>query len=786
MFKKSLFFLLFVISAMNIAAQDIYPGLVTDSHNKPLPNVSVLLSHDEYFIAGATTDDNGKFNLSVPFKKSETYSLKLSLIGFTTITNQFVYPDTSSLVFILQKTNELLNDVTVTAKRPLITRRSDRYIINVENSILANGNSGLEVLQKSPGIWVNSDGAIRIKGNQSVTVMINDMVQRMTEEELAEYLKSLRSEDISKIEVIQNPPAEFEAAGAGGIIHIILKKARKDGLNGSVYSFNRLQWDKAYISDGASLDLKVQRLYLSGGVSLSQDRNSSSAYSNITYPDKSQYNTSGTRDNDNRRQQFRFGIGYDINKNQSIGIQSISIGNQFYNKFYTNSYYQDATEQTSGYAYTDWVRKPLFITTTFNYSWKIDTLGSLFKIVADHLYGKKAELNQFTATYDDPLQNTTYRVNTPIATNIYSLQMDYTKVFSNKLQLKAGAKYASTKKDNQLIRNDFFGNEWKNDSLLSNHFLYNENILMFYAALEKTFGKTSVKAGLRTEETFSKGNSLTTVQQFNRNYSGWFPSLFITHTLNETKGNSVYINYSRRLQRPGFKELNPYRIQFDNHTIMLGNPYVTPQYTNNVEAGYNFLNDFSATVYLAVTDKVIGQLATPVAGNIIEYQYQNFDRNTEYGISLSAPFTIIKGWTSSNSAFAYDAAYTINQVKVQQQTFALKSLHTIIVKKIMDVEVIGEYRSKYVEANSLMAYQFYCDLGISRKIFHGKGRVKLYCSDISNSSREKEITDYARTHIYFYQKRQTRNPSISLNYNFSSGKKFSSKKIESGNTDNRN
>lgn len=785
MIKKSLFFLLVFISA-KVAGQNIYPGRVTDSRNIPLPFVSVLLSQNDRFLAGVTTDDNGNFKLDFAFQKNEEYSLKLSLVGFKTITHHFIYPDTSSLVFILQKTTELLNDIIVTAKRPLVSRRSDRYIINVENSMLANGNSGLEVLQKSPGIWVNSNGAIRIKGNQSIMMMINDVVQRMTEDELAEYLKSLRSEDISKIEVIQNPPAEFEATGTGGIIHIILKKARKDGLNGSVYSVNRLQGDKAYISNGASLDYKVQQIYLSGGVSLSHDKNSSSAFSNITYPDKSQYNTSGTRDNDNRRQQFRFGMGYDINKNQSIGLQSISIGNQFYNKFYTSSYYEDATEQTMGNAYTNWTRKPLFISTTFNYNWKIDSLGSLFKIVADHMYGKKTEMNQLTATYNDPLQNTTNRVITPIATNVYSLQLDYTKMFDNKLQLKTGAKYARTEKDNLLIREDFLGSEWKTDSLMSNRFLYLENVLMFYAALEQTFGKTSVKGGLRNETTFSKGDSRTTGQQFNRNYSGWFPSVFITHTFNETKANSVFINYSRRLQRPGFKELNPYRLQFDNHTIMLGNPYLTPQYTNNVEAGYNFLHDFSATVYLAITDKVIGQLATPVSGNIIEYQYQNLDRNTEYGISLSAPFTIMKGWTSSNSAFAYHAAYTINQVKVQKQTFALKSYHTISFKKIVDIEVIGEYRSKYVQSNSVMGSLFYCDIGISRKIFHGKGRVKFYYSDITNSSREREITDYAGTHIYFYQKRQTSNPSISVNYNFSSGKKFNSKKIESGNTDNRN
>ncbi|MEO6819841.1 MAG: outer membrane beta-barrel protein [Ginsengibacter sp.] len=780
--------LIFIIGCMltyPIVAQNKYGGMVTDDKNFPLPFATILLSQNDQFLTATTTDEFGKFNLDFPLLKNQKYSLKLSLVGYITFVYPFIYPDTGFSKFILLKNKELLNEITVTANQPLVTRRADRYIINVENSILANGNLGLEVLRKSPGLWVNNNGGIRIKGNQSVTVMINDVVQRMSEDELAEYLKSLRSEDINQIEVIQNPPAEYEAAGPGGIIHIILKKSRKDGLNGSLYGLNRLQGDQFYISDGANLDYKVKKYYFTGAVSLSRDRNSSYANSNITYPDNSMYKTNGTRDNDNRRQQFRFGIGYDINKNQTIAIQSISIGNQFYNKFYTSSYYEDAKEQTTGKAFTDWVRKPLFISNTLNYSWKSDSLGSLFKIVADYMYGKKSELNQFTATYNDALQNITYRVSTPVETNIYSLQADYTKMLSGKLQVKAGAKYAKSKKDNELIREDFQSKEWKKDSLMSNRFLYNENIIMFYVAMEKTVGKTEMKAGLRAEETFSNGNSLTSSQQFKREYLGWFPSIFISHTLNEKKGNSVYLNYARRLKRPGFQELNPYRLQFDNHTIMLGNPYLTPQYTHNVEAGYHFLHDFSATIYLAITDRVIGQIAMPVMGNIIEYQYQNLDKNTEYGISLSAPFRISKGWTSSNSAFAYYAAYTINQVKLQQQTFALKSNHNINLKNLMDIEVIAEYRSKYVEANTVMGSQFYCDLGISRKILKGKGRLKLYCSDITNSSREKEITNYAGTHIYYYQKRQTRNLSISINYNFSAGKKFNAKKIETGNTDNR-
>jgi hypothetical protein len=241
-----LFFLL--TNVLIVFGQKSYTGSVKDEHKKPLAFVSVVLLQNDQFLAGTTSDESGFFHLSFDFKDQEKYGLRFSQIGMAGVLHTFIYPDTLLKTFTLKADKNLLNDITVTAKRPLITRKSDRYIINIENSLLATGNSGLEVLQKSPGIWVNSEGVIRMKGNQSVTVMINDVVQRMNADELAEYLKTLRSEDISKIEVIQNPPAEFEASGAGGIIHIILKKARKNGLNGTVNSFNRLQGKTAFIN----------------------------------------------------------------------------------------------------------------------------------------------------------------------------------------------------------------------------------------------------------------------------------------------------------------------------------------------------------------------------------------------------------------------------------------------------------------------------------------------------------------------------------------------------------
>ncbi|MCP9753355.1 outer membrane beta-barrel family protein [Ferruginibacter sp. HRS2-29] len=786
MFRTSALYFLLMINVGIVSGQKMYTGSVVDDHQKPVAFVSVALLYDDRFLSGTTCDETGVFRISYDFEDKQRYTIRLSQTGMTDVSHEFVYPDTMPNVFIMHPDRNLLNDVTVTAKRPLITRRSDRYIINIENSLLATGNSGLEVLQKSPGIWVNSDGAIRMKGNQAVTVMINDVVQRMTSDELVEYLKTLRSEDISKIEVIQNPPSEFEASGSGGIVHIILKKARKNGLNGSVNSFNRLQGKTAFINGGLSLDYKINRFYISGGSSISRDRNVSTGFTNVSYPDEGIYNTNGKRYNDNRRQHFRVGMGYDFNQQQSISIQSAGFANQFLNKFYTASYYKDLNEETNGNAYTDWIRKPLFISTTLNYTWKTDTAGSLFKFIADHTYGKKTETNLFIADYSDPSQNATYLVSTPTGTGIFSLQGDYTKVLSSKIQVKMGMKFASSEKDNELIREDKIDDTWEKDTALSNHFIYRENIWMYYASMERIWGNTSLKAGIRAEHTISKGNSITSEEKFKRSYLGLFPSVFITRSLNEAKGNSLYLNYSRRLQRPGFRELNPYRLQFDNHTIMLGNPYLTPQYTHSIETGVNFLRDYSASVYLAVTEKVIGQLATTLPGNNIEYKFQNLDKNTEYGLMLSSSFNILKGWNSTNDASVFHSAYTIGQNLVRQNNFSARSIHSISLRKIMDVEIAAEYRSGAVVANTKYAGQFYCDIGLSRKVWKGKGRVRLYCSDITNSSRDNDVTDYTGTHIYFYQKRQTRNPSISFSYNFSSGKKFNAKKIESGNTDNRN
>ena len=385
MIRKIVLLFLLGSSYKLTAAQSVISGRVVDSVNRPLPFVSVVLQQGGKNVASTATSETGSFAFPLNIDRNKTCLIRISMVGYTSFSKEFIYPDTAFLSRVtLLPDRQLLSNVTVTSNRPLVTRRADRYIINVENSFLANGNSGLDVLRRSPGLWVDELGGIRIKGTQPVMVMINDIVQRMSPDELAEYLKTLKSEDISRIEVIANPPAEYEAAGSGGIVHIILKKARKDGMNGSVVARYIQQGKESAYGFGGNLDYKAGALYLFGGLNLGKERNTSNITSETIFPDHVRYYGTTVRNNDNRRQSIRLGLVYDISKTQAFTIQSIVNATQMYNKFYSDISYQRPADSTSGTNITDWKRKPVQVSTNAMYTFKTDTLGSVLKLIADY------------------------------------------------------------------------------------------------------------------------------------------------------------------------------------------------------------------------------------------------------------------------------------------------------------------------------------------------------------------------------------------------------------------
>lgn len=782
---KAAFTLLFICLFLSLrgSAQTV-TGRVINAGNQPLPHVSVTLLRDSSFISGVITGDDGQFRFNTSLTTGIQYTIRLSLVGYEPVTQLFIFPDIASLSSLqMQPRRQLLGEVVVSSKKPLVTRRSDRYVVNVEDSYLANGQNGLEVLQRSPGLWVSPDGDIRIVGGQTVTVMIDDVVQRMPAADLAGFLRSLRSEDISRIEVIPNPPAEFEAASSGGIIHIILKKARTDGLTGTTNVSYRIQGQSGSSSAGTSLDYKLRRFYITAAINAGIDRSIYTGYTTVTYPDTTSLHNATRRDNDNRRYFFRGGIVYDIHPRHSIFFQAMATGSKMDQLFRSDLLYSLRTDKVTGYAHSEWLRKPRQGSYTLNYGWKMDSIGSGLRVILDHTYSIKTELNDVQSTYSDPLRNQRYRTGTPSDTYINSGQADYTQMLGKQSVFKGGIKFVHTLRDNTVLTERVLTNTWQKDSAASDDYRYTEELLMFYASYDRTVGNTSIKTGLRGEQTIAEGFSKTTGESIRRRYFGWFPSFFISHTLNTDKGSAISFNYARRVRRPGYNDLNPYRLQVHDFTILAGNPNLVPQYAHSFRATYVISSRYSMGSYLQTVKNFIAQTATTIDSNIIEYRSKNFPNSTEYGIFFESNMTIGKIWNNRNSIFFYRLSNDIDGQRYHRNSLSAQSIQVITLKKIMDIDLVLQYRTAALQANAKQADLFYADIGFTRVLFKERGRLRFAITDIFNTFREKDFTEFNQTQIDFYQKRPTRTFGLSFNYTFRAGKVFTKKRLDANDSD---
>jgi hypothetical protein len=220
----------------------------------------------------------------------------------------------------------------------------------------------------------------------------------------------------------------------------------------------------------------------------------------------------------------------------------------------------------------------------------------------------------------------------------------------------------------------------------------------------------------------------------------------------------------------------------------VGNPDLQPQYTHNFELGLDLKQGYSVNVYFARTSNTIAQFAQPIQNNILEYQFRNFSNSTEYGSNINVPIKVTSWWSMNNGASLFRVSYLLlNDQRNTQVSFATKTAQSITFKNLFDVSFYYEYRTPYVSGNTRFSDVMFAELGFSRKFLKGnKGRIQLYFEDPFNTFREQETTNYNNTQIYFYQKRPTRTASLQFSYTITSGKKFTNKKVDQSNSEEKN
>ena len=780
-------------------------GSIKDGGNQKIidaATISLLKSKDSSLVKTAITDKEGNFvfeNL-----KEGNYFVSASSLGHSKVySNSFTLTQEQNNINVgvlqLVPVNESLKEVVVTSKKPFIERRLDRTIVNVDASISNAGSSAMEVLEKSPGITIDKDGNISLKGKQGVKVFIDGKPSYLSGPDLANLLKSMGSAQLDQIEIMTNPPAKYDAAGNAGIINIKTKKNKIVGYNGSISS-SVTQGKYTRTNESINLNYRNKNINVFGNYSFRHDKN----YSDLTilrkFRDKNSkellsiFDQQSKFTNDNNSNNAKLGIDINVSKKTTVGVVASGFINT--EKFDNNN----ITLLKNGMNITD---SSTFASTEMNNKWKnfsgnfnlrhvFDTTGRELTFDADYIHytqnSSQSLANQyFDAANQKNAANDTLISTIPSDIKIYSFKADYSQPLKGNAKLEAGVKASFVKTDNDAAYDYLVNGKMVHDTNRSNHFVYDEQIKAAYINVNKQLNKKwSTQLGLRLENTVSKGNQVTTNEKFERNYTQLFPTVFVGYEMNEK--NNFSVNYGRRIERPDYADLNPFFFFLDKYTYQAGNTNLRPQFSHNIELSHTYAGNFTTTLnYTKTTDLINDVLDQNEEKNETFITKSNIASQRQYGITVTT-MVPVKKWLKINlyanfSNNRFQGFINNSTVDLQSNLLTTNVNAQMSLGKGWNAELSGFYRTKGLEGVLLIGGLGAVNGGISKSVLNNKGTVKLGFRDIFSTQQFKGYAEYSYIDTRFVQKRDSRQASLSFNWRFGNAKIAAPKRKAGGASD---
>jgi hypothetical protein len=733
---------------------------------------------------------DAKGNFSFNDIASGNYSLKINKNGTEAYRSENISVTGNTSLPSIQLNEKLIEGVTITKAKPYIERQDGKMILNVENSIASTGNSAFEVLEKAPGVKVDNNDNISLRGKGNLLVQIDGKNTPMSGTDLANYLRGIPSSSVEKVEFITNPSSKYDAAGTS-IINIKLKKDQRKGTNGSIST----SWGTGkYIKNNNSFNInhRNKKVNLFANYSFAYREFYNKLLLDRSFYENGNFKQAYIQDNflkmNFRNHIAKTGMDYYMNDKNVLGFSVGFISNRFDPTSNNETLILDNNYQPSGTSNTKSNNRDNWKNVSFNLNHKlsIDSLGSELVTDLDYINYSNTSLQNFiTNNYDangnllasSSINPNPYNLKGDLGgnLNIYSLKSDFTKVFKKNWKLETGIKTSFVKADNDL---QFFNASSGNmvlDGSKTNHFIYEENINAAYGNVIKNWEKFKVNFGLRLENTNITGNQITTNQINKKNYTQLFPSAVFSYDLNDK--NTVELNFSRRITRPTYKQLNPFKFYLDLTTYQAGNPDINPQTTMNYEFTYSFSNKYFATLSYSKTKNNITDVLKPISenGNIVVVQAnENLSSASYYGLNLIAPVKVAKWWDMNNSVNFYYGSYTGNiadtYIKNQGNfTFDLNSINSFKLGNGFTAELTGNYKAKEVYAYMFLKPMWSVNIGAQKK-FKNNSTLKLSFNDIFLTSNPEAKNIYTSYIENFIVRRDTRVATLSYTYNFGSGK----------------
>lgn len=788
--------MLLLLIPYTLSAQEkgnaIVKGKVYDESNSPIGSATVTLHllADSSIVKIDVSDHDGLFQLAQ--LGPSTYFLRISSIGFTPFESQaFDVPKSSIHDFnpILQQKAEELGAVAVSSTKALVVIQPDRTVINVDQLLSGQSGSALDLLEQSPGLSMNNEGVISIRGKQNILVLIDGRQTFMTGTELTEYLRGLSASLLDQIEIITQPSAKYDAMGAGGIVNLKTKKGQQQGFNANISMgaqqrkyFNsnnslNMNWragsfnvttSYGYVINSPTADLFQQNIF----------KNATGASEAIVEQNFQSISTNHTHD-------VRAGIDYDASDKTTIGISYMGTfkvyppqSNTSFINIFDAQYLPNATNNAIRDRKASNPKQGI----NFYLHQKIGKNGKELSITADYLDYNRNLLYNLVNTYtdlNDPVkgQISQIRQEIPSDINIYGFKADYTFPLSETTKFEAGIKSTFLKMNNNALFQIY--NEstqsFETDAIRSVHYLFDEDVSAAYLTYHQQFSDTwTLQAGLRAERTNNNGEEIITSEKFNRKHTQFFPNFMLSHDINDK--HTVAVSYGRRINRPPYEQLIPFASYTDLLYYVVGNPRLRPELAHNIDISHKLANKLITTLnYSHLNDVQSGILNTQLGSLVLEESYTNASLLNTYGLSVDYSHEVASWYSFSISTTVtnrhFKGAFVDEEVNVKKTSWTTQLINQFSLGKTWKAELTGNYQSASQEDPiSILHGMGATNLTLGKQILDKKGNLRILFIDPFNTGRYSYYSQQGiltSNYKYYWDNQKF---GLSVSYRFGSSK----------------
>jgi outer membrane cobalamin receptor len=792
-FMRSAFTLLsFLLLNVSVRAQSSsrITGKLNDEAGRAVSgaSVSLLRAKDSVLVKIALTDKEGRYEFLN--MKEGSYLLFATSVGYKKVFSAAIENTGSDLEvpgLTITQTSKDLGGVTVTAQRPFVETKLDKTIVNVDASPTSAGSTALEILEKSPGIMVDNDGNISLRGKQGVIIMMDGKQTYLSPADLANMLKNMPASALDQIEIMTNPSSKYDASGNSGIINIKTKKGRNDGLNGNIMlgatlSLYRLHGQSYYLpksQNSFNFNYKKGKVnffgnynpnYFKGRGTLVFENRFLDANENITG-----YNNTESRFRfRNFNHTLKLGFDWNANKKNVFGMVLNGFAFNGHPTPVTEASLTDEDRVLSERLISNTVNEISFKNGSVNLNWKhnFDTTGKELTMDFDYVtYSNVSDIFLTTDRFNGALEfqnRSALRGRLPADINIYTFKSDYTHPFKGG-KIEAGVKISYVKNDNLVNYENLVGGKWEPDNNRSNHFIYDENINAAYMNYNRQVKKWTLQAGLRVENSIAHGNQVVTNQKFKRDSTNLFPTAFASYAA--SKKHTFTFSYGRRITRPNYQDLNPFVYFLDTLSYRQGNIYLKPQYTHNFEISHSFLGKYITTINFNTTDNVISQLIRQKENSKIQFlTVDNVARFDNMGLSITAPISFAKWWNTNLFTNIYNNHYVgvfdNTDINLRFTSFMVNLTNNFTIAKGFTAELSGFYRHKSLNGLTRMEPIYQMSLGLQKQVMKGAGTLRLNIRDPFGWQQFKGLNQYGKVDANFHFRPDTRQVTTTFTWRF--------------------